>query len=458
MARAGRAAQQRDRLADELAAVDTRRVGVEFRWLGDQTDDCAAALEPSQLWNQGATERDRFLAGARHRGEPAVSLFTIAVEDDEPGRSVLFSADTSVMVDQHTTVTGRKIGAGTLPALADGLDPDDKDLANRLLHTVGRNDRWLALDLAGSELHGTDGIRTVPPDGTLVPLLVTGVGEPVVAVWQPSDKSQRVYVLPAGHDWTSTLDWLIHRCLPRHAPARLVELRRDLLPVPAEQLSVQETAANDRLAHLEQQYAADLAAARQAAQAARERADTVRDPLLHATGKHLEHAVAQALRDGGLQVEDLDQRLGATTSADLLVTGRGRRVLVEVKSTGGPAPENLPDKLTKHLAAWPATAPDEPVDRGVLIVNHQTRTAPHARAPDVYTRPEFLAALAHTVLPTTRLLAWWLQDDWDAIRNAVLGPAGPTADGPGPAPANPQPTPAAPRRPWFPRTRRSSTS
>ena len=82
---------------------------------------------------------------------------------------------------------------------------------------------------------------------------------------------------------------------------------------------------------------------------------------------------------------DLDQDLGGTRSADLLVTAGGPLWrLVEVKSASGAAPEQLVSYLQRHLTTWPQLRP-EPVTCGVLIVNHQHTEQPgflhHGRAP-----------------------------------------------------------------------------
>jgi hypothetical protein len=59
--------------------------GAEPRWLGIETSDCAAAVEPSIFHNHGAAELDRYLAGARRRGELALVVAVIGdVTDDSP--------------------------------------------------------------------------------------------------------------------------------------------------------------------------------------------------------------------------------------------------------------------------------------------------------------------------------------------------------------------------------------
>lgn len=134
------------------------------------------------------------------------------------------------------------------------------------------------------------------------------------------------------------------------------------------------------------------------------------------------NAVAGILRDAGLQVEDLDERFGDTISADLLVTGHVLNVLVEVKSSNQTASEDLAAKLTKHLATWPTIAPNDPLNRGVLVVNHQLQLPTEVRTEQVYARKEFVDTLSFQVIAMRTLLNWWLQQDWDTIRR-VFGAA-----------------------------------
>lgn len=417
-------------LGTQLAALDLAGLGVEVRWLGDQTDACLAALEPSRYHGRGADELARFRAGARARADVAVSVHTLF--DDESPRSVMFSAVASVSVSDYTSVSARRVGAGTLPVLADGLDAPDRDLANRLLQTIGAGNRWLALSLNGAELHTPSGYEVHQPVGTLTPLLVTQLGEPVAAVWIDDEGLERVYVLPEGHDWAQTIRWLVERCLPVHASNGLRALRRDLVGVPVELLSDLERDANAALAELEAEYEPRLADARQAATAARLRADEVRDGLLYETGAPLVAAVAGVLGDAGLSVEDLDERFGNTVSADLLVTD-AVRVLVEVKSSNQSAGEDLAIKLTKHLATWPKILPDEPVDRGVLVVNHQLRVPVEQRNARVYTNQAFVDTLDFEVVSTRDLLTWWLRRDWVTIRRVFGGGTAETSSASGSA-------------------------
>lgn len=67
-ARRSYAGQQTPRVPGDL---DWQKHGLQPRWLGMETSDCAAALEPGYSTGGGEDERERFLAGARQRGELA---------------------------------------------------------------------------------------------------------------------------------------------------------------------------------------------------------------------------------------------------------------------------------------------------------------------------------------------------------------------------------------------------
>ncbi|MGY0057421.1 hypothetical protein ACWY4P_12785 [Streptomyces sp. LZ34] len=148
---------------------------------------------------------------------------------------------------------------------------------------------------------------------------------------------------------------------------------------------------------------------------------------------------------------DLDEELGGTKSADLLVGADGvASRLAEVKGASGPAQEHLVGHLQRHLETWPQLRPDKPVSEGVLIVNHQHKLHPSERTAAVYARPEFVASLESlpvTVISTVELFNWWRAADWTAIRTAVLGDAAAIAQSA--TPVNPPQPPTAQRRRWW---------
>ena len=82
--------------------------------------------------------------------------------------------------------------------------------------------------------------------------------------------------------------------------------------------------------------------------------------------------------------------------------------------------EDKAGDLARHLNTWPQLRPNDPVDGGVLIVNHQHRLPPPDRKEQVYTRPEFVATLTFPVLSSWQLFRWWAEDDHASIVAALF--------------------------------------
>jgi hypothetical protein len=196
---------------------------MEPRWLGMETSGCAAAVEPSIFHNRGAAELDRFLAGARRRGELALVVSVIGDVTDDSTRHPLATFDASVNLSKtFTSVSGRRLPAGAGPEIAPNLDPADRDLAIRLL-TRPPAAPWWGLDLGGAVLERGDGSgsETRKAEGELHPILIDTLGVPVAAAWTPPSGNQRWYVIPDGTDWDNVLGWLMHRALPEYVPTAL---------------------------------------------------------------------------------------------------------------------------------------------------------------------------------------------------------------------------------------------
>jgi len=86
--------------------LDWQKHGLQPRWLGMDTSDCAVALNPEIYASYGADERDRFLAGAQRRGELALVVAVIGNINDDSPRSPLSRFDSSVHLgDIYTSVT-----------------------------------------------------------------------------------------------------------------------------------------------------------------------------------------------------------------------------------------------------------------------------------------------------------------------------------------------------------------
>lgn len=310
--------------------------------------------------------------------------------------------------------------------LADGLDAADRDLGLRLLNRPSDAPWWkLESRGAGKHLGGREWQKTEPV-GELCPILLDSLGAPVVAVWVSPDERQRWYIVPGGTDWDTVINWLVHHAIPAYVPD--APRRHRLTSAVNPDLETRpETEARVALADLEIRYARDKARLEQDLADAKAVADPIRNGLLFGTGTVLVDAVTEALSAAGFAVDDIDARLGATKSADLLVTFGPHRRLFEVKSVGGDAKEPLVGALLRHLDIWGELQPGAPVDGGTLIVNHQHKRPPGQRSRQICGRPEFVNTLTVPVVGTLDLFDWWRTKDWEAIRTAVLRTA-PTAD------------------------------
>lgn len=402
-------------------SLDWRGLGIEPRWLGMETSDCSASINPSIYDRRGADELDRFVRGAAARGDTAVCVVTIGRVDDDSPRSLLSPYDaTAHLGSSATNVAGRRLPPGTKVVLAENLNGVEADLGRRLLGT--QEDRvWWSLELDGVTSYGGSGwSERIEPEGRLVPVLVTLLGESVVAYWEPPDEAQRWYVIPDGVLWQPVLEWLVRQALPHLAPKALQTLRAPFLAHP-ELMTKREQRVSTAITQIEQEFADRRRELQAELDAATAHADPIRDGLLYGTGDVLKDAVAAVLVAAECNVGDLDEVLGRTNSADLLVSYSMATRLVEVKAASGRPGEALVDDLLRHLRTWPELGQTTPVTGGTLIINYQHRLAPTDRQRQPYTRREFVAALRVGVVGTLDLFESWRAEDWEAIRSMVLG-------------------------------------
>jgi hypothetical protein len=442
---AGPALRRRQR--SQGSALQGRSIGwqrheLEPRWLGMETSDCAAAINPGVFHNRGADELNRFLAGAKARNEIALIITTMGDIYDDTPRSPFASADDSILLPSlEGSISGVRLPDGARASLASNLSGADRDLGLRLLNRPS-DSPWWSLGLSGTTSYpGAGGPPTRhEPGGHLDPILVDGLGHPVAAAWVPATGDQRWYVIPDATDWEGILDWLGQHALPLHVPNAMRRARSRQVLDPTLQTQA-EVSARRALDELDAEYAAERLRLEGELEQASTTAEPMRDGLLYGTGAALENAVASVLSAAGFETIVLDDLLDDTTSADLLVTYQVERRLVEVKSASGRAAEALVGRLQRHLETWPQLRPGEPVGGGVLVVNHQYRLEPHERAPEVYSRQEFVAALTVPVLATRQLFEWWRNSDWTAIREAVLARPNAPSDDLGVLQGDPVPTP-----------------
>ena len=275
-----------------------------------ETADCAAAIDPRIEAGDRADELDRFLAGARDRGEPALVLATIGGAVGDAPRPVLSTYDISLDLPGEASVRGRRLPAGTRPRLAGGLAAPDRDLGLRLLERPA-DAPWWALK---------------PTSGTLRPILTDALGDPVVAAWTSPGEDQRWYLVPTPVDWNAVVDWLVHHALPAYVPEALRRAPAALL-VDDDLQTVAVAAARQALTEMEQRHADERARLETELREARAAADTVRSGLLSGTGAEALEAVSIVLASAGFATESQATAVVATLGA--------HRRLVEVPSTGG---------------------------------------------------------------------------------------------------------------------------
>jgi hypothetical protein len=414
----------RPRIAAEDIAWDD--LGLRPRWVGEDTSTAVAAIEAAPWAGAGADEWRRFHAGVAARGELALHISTCKPPGDEPspvsfGRSVSINFPYLIGHDFH--IHAEPLPLARLPELADGLSATDKDLALRILNERSTDREWLAFEPKVPEpINGSPWERRPAGRffGMWTPLLQTPDGRTVAGVWSDDEEldcAVRHYVLPDLDSYRPILAWLVERAVPDLVPAAAARTRGHLDLDPLLQ-SDRESTLTGRLTELTAQYEAAKADLEAQLADARAEASPVRDALLYGTGPVLESAVARVLADAGLRVEPLDRALG-TKSADLLVEYADHRVLVEVKSSGGPAPEKFVDAVRRHCQTWPELRPDERLTGVVLVVNHQHKQPPAQRHESVYQRREFVDSLELPVISTREVLDAWRHRDWARVREAV---------------------------------------
>lgn len=421
---AGPYLRDKRRPAIAKADLDWSVLGFEPRWVGFDTADCAAALQPSSFAGQGADEFARFRQGAEKRGETALVISPIGKTEDQPQNvhNIFGPPVDSVSIGQsYTRIDGQRIGKGARVRAADNLGDADGQLALRLL---GCNTEltWRRLSLSGAELHSVYGIEQHAAEGTMLPIVETELGEPVVAAWLSTDGVERRYVVPVETPWRLLLAWMREQAMPEFVPGALRRARR---PMASDEdlMTRRERNAHVALAALKADYAARRGDLERQLEEAHGAAVATREGLLYGTGQQLVDAVRSIFQFARIEVVDLDQKLGGTRNADLLCSYDGRFRLVEVKSASGSAPERAYQDLLRHMREWPSLAGSTPIEGGALVISHEVRTVPLERSPRPYTRREFLAAQTEPVISALEIFAAWRDEDAAAIRELLFGSA-----------------------------------
>jgi len=251
-------------------------------------------------------------------------------------------------------------------------------------------------------------------------LLVTDVEEVVAAVWISPDREMQWFLLPWGVDWGNILDWIETQALPDLVPTALARARR---AIEEDLLTGDEREAHSRLEAFDQTVETERLGLLEEITSARDGADERRYQLLCGSGKELADAVSNVMQESGMVVENLDETFGSGRSGDYLITHNDLHWLVEVTSSAGAMAEIEVGKLMAHVETWPRLR-SEPIEAGVLVVNHDYRKAPSERPHGAYRRKEFVDSLKISVIGTIPLCRWWVGGDYEAIVGAITGPAG----------------------------------
>jgi hypothetical protein len=132
--------------------IPWENLGLTPRWLGEDSSNAVAAIEPSRFHNRGVKEWDRFLAGTRSRGEIALVISMIGHPRHESIVSfagVLSGITESVHLlgagQGFDSVGGSRTPLAAVPEPAEDLGRADRDLALRLADTRDPSLDWWAL-------------------------------------------------------------------------------------------------------------------------------------------------------------------------------------------------------------------------------------------------------------------------------------------------------------------------
>jgi hypothetical protein len=399
------------------SGINWGNVGLVPRWIGMESRDCVAALEPGpSSFDLGATERDRYVAGARQRHETALLISTVGHSNPLPDH------DPSVSLTPGSgSVRGRRLPAGTAVSIARNLKRADRDLGLRISRRP-LEPKW-ALKLESSlQMGNSGGPMPVGPEGKLSPILIDGVGNPVAGVWTSPQLDVRWYVLPDSIDWLIVIDWLLQEAFPAYVPGALPLVRPDKC-ANVDYRTQEEARAWQELADLEEKYERNRKVIEKKLRDASRKALSVRNGLLFDTFEPT-YWVSYVLSEAGFKVRALlGSEQGGWNSGLLATTWDGNCCLVDVRANSGEATQEFTVDLKNRISTWRTLRPEERLTHAALIVHHQYSLPPSERSEHVYPSTEFVSSLPFPVLSTRQLFDWWGAADWPAIRNAVLASA-----------------------------------
>lgn len=240
-------------------SINWDELGMTPRWLGDDTSECVAAIQPKNMLNRGSAEWARFLNGAQQRSEIALVISMVGGSEERSGFFGGPTAHVDLPAAMFNSVGGPRIALASPPKVADGLGQADRDLALRVANIRQRDSssHWWSLHLSGAyvEPGGGGPGQNMGPTGTFTPLLTSAAGEVVAGVWVSADGAVRHYVIPWLSSWKSVLDWLSRYAIPEYVPTAKRRIHTRIGEEPELQTE-REQAALSELARLEADYAA----------------------------------------------------------------------------------------------------------------------------------------------------------------------------------------------------------
>jgi hypothetical protein len=111
--------QKKRRPSIASATLDWGSFGFEPRWVGFDTADCVAALQPSIFAGQGADEFNRFRQAAESRDEMGLVISPVGRSYDSGSRSVLTPYDDSThLAHVKSSVNSRSTWKGSLAIMS----------------------------------------------------------------------------------------------------------------------------------------------------------------------------------------------------------------------------------------------------------------------------------------------------------------------------------------------------
>jgi hypothetical protein len=177
-------------------SVDWDGLMLTPRWLGEDSSQAVAALQPSLNAGQGADEWQRLRAGAAARSEVVLAIPMFGTVEP-PRNPNPFGSEQSLSLPGSAAngsdyVSGRRISLATKPTIFDQLGGADRDLASRVVTVRDLELPWWSLHHTGSIIDpGVIGVAKVVGESRLAGGRSHLVGVCMVLSWQGSSATPR---------------------------------------------------------------------------------------------------------------------------------------------------------------------------------------------------------------------------------------------------------------------------